>query len=248
MQIYIDGVSGYGLTNCGTFQGKVPTESSGPGSVSALCFNMIAKAVNFGYDPSRCMDNISHCSDGFTFGMWVQPQSYYSSQYRYLMGSTGMWMAQGLGHQLVCKVYQDTRNGVKEWTLYKANVFGLNEWVHVVVSWDKTSGFKLYLNGTLVSIVTSSRATSPRKQQDFLMGNDKITQTNGFIGCLGNFYFSNKGHNITFIQAIGQFASSNVAITTEGDTPGTTTVSTCVINENTFINTMIAGNYKPYLY
>ena len=148
----------------------------------SLYTNGINQYVDFGYKGDTCLGSLSLCAHGWATALWVQ-----------LLGTnTGTIMDFGMdGHEFV-QIYMGSSNYLMARFRHSDKVWGVSHqllsregWIHVVATWELCYGPKLYIDGQLVTQVTSpsNPYIRPADMQRFVLGADN----NYYSGTLTRF-------------------------------------------------------------
>ena len=137
----------------------------------SLYTNGINQYVDFGYQGDTCLGSPSLCAHWWATAFRVQ-----------LLGTnTGTIMDFGMdGHEFV-QIYMGSSNYLMARFRHSDKVWGVSHqllsregWIHVVATWELCYGPKLYIDGQLVTQVTSpsNPYIRPADMQRFVLGED----------------------------------------------------------------------------
>ena len=118
----------------------------------ALYINGVDQYVDFGYQGDTCLGSISLCTHGWVTAFWLQPVGDRSG----IIMDTGLY---DYDRTLIYVFNLDLKTRfISPKGLWHVS-FGLpsqDGWIHIVLTWQPCHGVKMYIDGRLVVIDTSS--------------------------------------------------------------------------------------------
>ena len=137
-----------GSTLVGSINGNLPSSATiVPGQVAgALYTNGVDQVVNYGNHRTQCYHQPDKCTDGVTFSMWLKIMSSTES----LILDCGGFSVKSIGYAMrrmshglfMVTVVDQTHRSTTHISQWK-----LDEWVHLVATYELSNGVLLYMNG-----------------------------------------------------------------------------------------------------
>ena len=137
-----------GSTLMGSIAGNLPSSATiVPGMVAgALYTNGLDQVVDYGDHRTQCFHQPDRCTEGVTFSMWLKIMSSSES----VVFDCGGLYPDSIGYAMRRTSGGAFRVGVQgETTVTSTDIlsWNLNEWVHLVVTYERSAGVQLYKNG-----------------------------------------------------------------------------------------------------
>lgn len=114
-----------------------------PGKVgNAVSLQGRGDYVDLGEHMDKCLANLEACKQGLTISLLMKPESLKTNQYFLSSPTYSLYLQNG---QLKADFYA----AGKQWNVTSRD-FLLNDWNHVMLSWNRDNGLEMYLDDRLV--------------------------------------------------------------------------------------------------